>query len=126
LAFQFPLLAHLASAALLAIALRLDLVRAAALALPPFIPPLRPIVAKYCEIALTLSSDGSGSSVASFTVKAAARFGSDGILLKRLMHPVCHVYPNSASLSGSSKMSHHREPGLGFGHVTGHTYFTAW
>ncbi|SPE26248.1 hypothetical protein SBA5_540005 [Candidatus Sulfotelmatomonas gaucii] len=59
--------------------------------MPPFIPPLRPIVARYSEIALTPIGDASGSSVASFTVKAAAALGSDGILLKRLMHPVFHA-----------------------------------
>jgi hypothetical protein len=75
-----------ASAAFRAIAVLRFAERTAARALPPFLPPFRPIVAKYSEIERLPVGDGSPPSVASFTVKAAALFGSDGILLKRLMH----------------------------------------
>jgi hypothetical protein len=39
-----------------------------------------------------------GSSVASLTVNAAALLGSDGILLKRLMHGVSHKLPSLGKL----------------------------
>jgi len=96
---------HLALAARRAISFFRSAVKLSALALPPFIPPLRPIVAKYSEIAFMLSDNGAGSSVASFTVKGAAEPGSDGILLKRFMHTVSRLTLNSASVSGSSKIS---------------------
>ncbi len=80
---------HRVRAAFLAISFFLSSESFAARTLPPFIPPFLPIVAKYREMALSLSGKGPGvsvSSVANLTASVWAWLGSDGVLLKRLMH----------------------------------------
>ena len=75
------------SAAFLAIAGRFRPDRLSALALPPFNPPLRPILARYSWIGVR-SGFSSGPSVESRTISAARSLGSLGSFLERIMHPL--------------------------------------
>jgi hypothetical protein len=100
----------------LAISDRCSEVKLAALAFPPFNPPLRPMVARYSDMAdLSIGfsfagsgfSDSSSSSVERRTISHANWFASFGsFLLDRLMHP---VFQKIAFLSSPVKMklSHH-------------------
>lgn len=86
-------------AAFLAMAERFSADNFLALAFPPLIPPVRPILARYSDIG-ERSSVWVSSSVERRTISAALWFTSSGSLLERLMH--C-IMPQLYALS-SGKM----------------------
>jgi hypothetical protein len=77
---------HLACAAFLAISARLFADSFAALALPPFKPPLRPIVARYFEMGVLAGGDFFGVfAVGACSVWAGGRVESFRGFLERIM-----------------------------------------
>jgi|GEM_PF-5466676 len=107
-AYDLLFLPHLFLAASVAISFLSFADSFAALAFPPFSPPLRPIFARYSEIG-DLSSFGCSScpSVDMRTISKANLFGSLGNgLLERLMHMVCQRLLD-ASRGEKIKMSHY-------------------